>query len=182
MKRPFLSALLLLAVALPVAAQYKDTEDTPKDAVIKRDETVKPEGRYANMPDEAVPYRRFTKPYYDWFVREDTLQYNGAADLRPDGDRRPTERNRHRLLQPRREQSRDGFRHSGAPRRATGHRTSQRARRIQRQALRAQNSQRIGSVGSVFRRARQNAFQRKLLGHGRVHRWPELPHLAARNA
>ena len=25
--------------------------------------------RYANMPDEAVPYRRFTKPYYDWFVQ-----------------------------------------------------------------------------------------------------------------
>ena len=86
MKRPFLSALLLLAVALPVAAQYKDPDETPKDAVVKRDETVKPQGRYANMPDEAVPYGRFTKPYYDWFVREDTLQYNGAADLRPDGN------------------------------------------------------------------------------------------------
>ena len=60
--------------AMPVGAQqYKDPEETPKDAVVKRDETVKPEGRYANMPDEAVPYRRFTKPYYDWFVREDTL-------------------------------------------------------------------------------------------------------------
>ena len=42
--------------------------------------------RYAHMPDEAVPYRRFTKPYYDWFVRDDTIQYHGAADLRPDGD------------------------------------------------------------------------------------------------
>jgi branched-chain amino acid transport system substrate-binding protein len=87
MKRPFLSAFLLLAVAMPVAAQqYKDTEDTPKDAVVKRDETVKPEGRYANMPDEAVPYRRFTKPYYDWFTREDTLEYHGAADQRPNGN------------------------------------------------------------------------------------------------
>ncbi len=38
------------------------------------------------MPDEAIPYRRFTKPYYDWFVRDDTIQYHGAADLRPDGD------------------------------------------------------------------------------------------------
>ena len=66
MNKPLLSALVLVAVAMPLAAQqYKDTEDTPKDAVIKRDETVKPEGRYANMPDEAVPYRRFTKPYYD---------------------------------------------------------------------------------------------------------------------
>jgi hypothetical protein len=87
MNKPLLSALVLVAVAMPLAAQqYKDTEDTPKDAVIKRDETVKPEGRYANMPDEAVPYRRFTKPYYDWFTRDDTLNYNGAAGLRPDGD------------------------------------------------------------------------------------------------
>ncbi len=87
MKRPFLSAFLLFAVAMPVAAQqYKDNEDTPKDTVIKRDETVQPGGRYANMPDEAVPYRRFTKPYYDWFVQEDTLEYHGAADLQRDGD------------------------------------------------------------------------------------------------
>jgi ABC-type branched-subunit amino acid transport system substrate-binding protein len=82
----FVFALLLLAAAMSLAAQYKDPDETPKDAVIKRDETVKPEGRYANMPDEAVPYRRFTKPYYDWFLKEDTLQYNGAADLRPNGD------------------------------------------------------------------------------------------------
>jgi branched-chain amino acid transport system substrate-binding protein len=87
MKERFLSALLLLAVAMPVAAQqYGDPDETPKDAVIKRDENAKPEQRYANMPDEAVPYRRFTKPYYDWFVREDTVQYNGAADQRPNGD------------------------------------------------------------------------------------------------
>ncbi len=58
----------------------------PKDAVITRDATVKPDTRYANMPDEAVPYRRFTTPYYDWFTRADTLDYKGAADLRPDGD------------------------------------------------------------------------------------------------
>jgi branched-chain amino acid transport system substrate-binding protein len=87
MKERFLSALLLLAVAVPVAAQqYGDPDETPKGAVIKRDENAKPEQRYANMPDEAVPYRRFTKAYYDWFVREDTLEYNGAADQRPNGD------------------------------------------------------------------------------------------------
>ena len=86
MNRAILSALVLLAVAMPAAAQYKDNEDTPKDAVIKRDATVQPEGRYANMPEEAVPYRRFTKPYYDWFTRDDTLEYHGAAELRPDGD------------------------------------------------------------------------------------------------
>lgn len=86
MKTCFICVFLLLAAALPAEAQYKDPEETPKDAVIQRDETVQPSGRYANMPDEAVPYRRFTKPYFDWFVQENTIQYNGAADLRPDGD------------------------------------------------------------------------------------------------
>jgi len=78
--------VILLGFAAPATPQYKDPEETPKDAVITRDETVKPDGRYANMPVEAIPYHRFTKPYYDWFVRNDTLQYNGAADLRADGD------------------------------------------------------------------------------------------------
>jgi ABC-type branched-subunit amino acid transport system substrate-binding protein len=52
------------------------------------EESKKPatEGRYANMPVEAVPYRRFTKPYYDWFVEKNTVEYNGAAQDRPDGD------------------------------------------------------------------------------------------------
>jgi ABC-type branched-subunit amino acid transport system substrate-binding protein len=87
MKRRFCPALLLLMASLPAAAQqYNDPDETPKDAVIKRDDNAKSQPRYANMPDEAVPYRRFTKPYYDWFVREDTLKYFGAAEQRPDGD------------------------------------------------------------------------------------------------
>jgi branched-chain amino acid transport system substrate-binding protein len=40
--------------------------------------------RYANMPDEAVPYRNFTKPYKEWFVDANTLEYNGAARDRVD--------------------------------------------------------------------------------------------------
>ena len=35
--------------------------------------------RYANMPEEAVPYRKFSKPYKEWYVDKDTLDYNGAA-------------------------------------------------------------------------------------------------------
>ena len=35
--------------------------------------------RYANMPEEAVPYRKFSKPYKEWFITDDTLAYNGAA-------------------------------------------------------------------------------------------------------
>jgi branched-chain amino acid transport system substrate-binding protein len=38
----------------------------------------KPE-RYANMPAEAVPYRNFTKPYKEWYLAPETLEYNGAA-------------------------------------------------------------------------------------------------------
>jgi len=35
--------------------------------------------RYANMPAEAVPYGKFTKPYKEWYLTDDTLAYNGAA-------------------------------------------------------------------------------------------------------
>jgi len=41
--------------------------------------------RYANMPEEAVPYRKFTKPYKEWYLTEDTLEYNGAARERMPG-------------------------------------------------------------------------------------------------
>ncbi len=53
--------LLLIAVLLP-CVQAQEKQD-----------------RYANMPAEAVPYRGFTKPYKQWYVTPDTLQYNGAA-------------------------------------------------------------------------------------------------------
>jgi len=43
-----------------------------------------PPKRYANMPDEAVPYRNFSKAYKEWFVEADTLAYNGAARDRVD--------------------------------------------------------------------------------------------------
>jgi branched-chain amino acid transport system substrate-binding protein len=72
-------AYTLLIVLLAAPAWPQSSEPTKPQA-------AKAEPRYANMPDEAVPYRRFTKPYYDWFVEPDTLQYNGAAEKRPDGD------------------------------------------------------------------------------------------------
>jgi len=40
--------------------------------------------RYANMPEEAVPYGKFAKPYKEWFVDADTLDYYGAARARDD--------------------------------------------------------------------------------------------------
>jgi branched-chain amino acid transport system substrate-binding protein len=42
--------------------------------------------RYANMPVEAVPYGKFAKPYKEWFVTDDTLEYNGAARARQYGE------------------------------------------------------------------------------------------------
>ena len=75
--RRFVLTVTLVLLASPAWAQsggYKEPDDN------------KSAPRYANMPDEAVPYRRFTKPYYDWYVRNDTLAYFGAAEKRPDGD------------------------------------------------------------------------------------------------
>jgi len=41
---------------------------------------------YANMPAQAVPYGRFRKPYKEWYVEPDTLEYDGAARSVPDPD------------------------------------------------------------------------------------------------
>jgi ABC-type branched-subunit amino acid transport system substrate-binding protein len=77
MNRRIILVFTLFLLASPAWAQSGGYKEPDSD---------KPAPRYANMPDEAVPYRRFTKPYYDWFVRTDTLAYYGAAEKRPDGD------------------------------------------------------------------------------------------------
>lgn len=63
--------LLSVLVAMPVFSQTPDYEKP----------TAQPSTtpRYANMPDEAVPYRKFAKPYKEWYLTDDTLAYNGAA-------------------------------------------------------------------------------------------------------
>jgi len=76
--KPERFALMIALLATPAWPQSSEPA--------KGQAEPKPESRYANMPDEAVPYRRFTKPYFDWFIQENTLEYNGAADRRPDGD------------------------------------------------------------------------------------------------
>ncbi len=63
----------LLFVAANARAQSAETE-TPA--------TQKPTAtapRYANMPEDAVPFGKFTKPYKEWYLTDDTLAYNGAA-------------------------------------------------------------------------------------------------------
>jgi len=65
----FISCALL--AASPAFAQSPDAQ---------KPATAEPSGkRYANMPAEAVPYGKFTKPYKEWFLTDDTLAYNGAA-------------------------------------------------------------------------------------------------------
>jgi branched-chain amino acid transport system substrate-binding protein len=59
---------VLASPALPQSSEpQKPANETPSTP------------RYANMPDEAVPYGKFTKPYKEWFVDKDTLDYFGAA-------------------------------------------------------------------------------------------------------
>ena len=70
----FAVAFLLSPVSLPAQTQDNTVTQPPQTAP----------KRYANMPDEAVPYRNFSKPYKEWFVDPDTLAYNGAARDRID--------------------------------------------------------------------------------------------------
>lgn len=41
---------------------------------------------YANMPPAARPYATYRKPYQEWYVQPDTLDYDGAARSLPDPD------------------------------------------------------------------------------------------------
>jgi len=62
---------LIVLIAPPVYSQTPDSAYSP----VEKPSTP----RYANMPDEAVPYRKFAKPYKEWYLSDDTLAYNGAA-------------------------------------------------------------------------------------------------------
>jgi ABC-type branched-subunit amino acid transport system substrate-binding protein len=77
------SALILVLLTLLAPLAWPQTTETAKPPEEKK---AAPAPRYANMPTEAVPYRRFTKPYYEWFVDKETVAYYGAASDRPDGD------------------------------------------------------------------------------------------------
>jgi len=62
-------------IATPAFSQAPEYSAPPEQTAPKR---------YANMPEEAIPYRNFTKPYKEWFVDPNTLEYNGAARDRLD--------------------------------------------------------------------------------------------------
>jgi branched-chain amino acid transport system substrate-binding protein len=76
--RAYTAVLLFVVSSSPV---------WPQSAPPAKPEEKPPEVMpYANMPEVAVPFGRYRKAYYDWFVRPDTLQYFGAARVRPDGN------------------------------------------------------------------------------------------------
>jgi branched-chain amino acid transport system substrate-binding protein len=74
-KSQILSLLLIAIFTIPAFAQAQ----APAAEQAKPAEQTPSSQRYANMPEEAVPYRKFSKPYKEWFISDDTLAYNGAA-------------------------------------------------------------------------------------------------------
>lgn len=70
---------LFLLVAAATGAQTPSVDQPASQA------TSAPQ-RYANMPEEAVPYGKFGKPYKEWYLTDDTLAYNGAARERSNSE------------------------------------------------------------------------------------------------
>lgn len=78
MRTRFFAAILFLLLASPAWPQAGPPAQTPKVPVADKP--------YANMPAQAVPYRRYRKPYQEWYISPNTLQYNGGARSAPAGD------------------------------------------------------------------------------------------------
>ena len=76
MKLPCCTALLLLIVSA-AHAQITNAQTSPPGNVSIP---------YANMPRAARPYANYRKPYQEWYVDPDTLDYDGAARSVPDPD------------------------------------------------------------------------------------------------
>lgn len=72
------ATILIFLLASPAWPQAVPSEKPVKEPVV-----AKP---YANMPAQAVPFRRYRKPYQEWYVDPNTLEYNGAARSVPGGD------------------------------------------------------------------------------------------------
>ncbi len=67
---------LILLLASPAWPQSAPTTKQAK----------KPAMPYANMPQQAVPFGRFRKPYQEWYVEPNTMEYDGAARSEPAPD------------------------------------------------------------------------------------------------
>jgi len=69
------AAVSIFTVLIATAACAQSSSNTEKPA----SQTASAPQRYANMPEDAVPYGKFGKPYKEWYLADDTLAYNGAA-------------------------------------------------------------------------------------------------------
>jgi branched-chain amino acid transport system substrate-binding protein len=81
--RSYVSGFLfsaLVCAALAVTSYPVDGQAGPPSASDGKDSQAPT--RYANMPVEAVPYGKFAKPYKEWYLTEDTLEYDGNARAR----------------------------------------------------------------------------------------------------
>lgn len=78
MRVGILTACLFCLLAAPAWPQSSSSKTGQK----KSNSTM----RYADMPPKAVPFGRFRKPYQEWYVEPNTLEYNGAARSEPDPD------------------------------------------------------------------------------------------------
>jgi branched-chain amino acid transport system substrate-binding protein len=73
------AVLLLAASCLMVACTRAQTTSSATSA-------EKAEAPYANMPPASRPFANYCKPYKEWYVEPDTLDYAGSARSEPDGD------------------------------------------------------------------------------------------------
>lgn len=73
-------AILVLAAAGLLAAH------TNAQTALPVAPAEKAEVPYANMPPVARPFANYRKPYQEWYVQSDTMDYDGSARSEPDGD------------------------------------------------------------------------------------------------
>lgn len=78
MKVGFLTLVLFCLLAVPARPQSAPSQPEQQKSL-----NAMP---YANMPPQAVPYGRFRKPYQEWYIEPNTMEYDGAAREEPDPD------------------------------------------------------------------------------------------------
>ncbi len=71
MRVGILTACLICLLAAPAWPQSTSSKPAQQESPAKM--------RYANMPPQAVPFGRFRKPYQEWYVEPNAMEYNGAA-------------------------------------------------------------------------------------------------------
>lgn len=85
MRKGIVAAIAVVLAASSAFAQSGNQSSSDSQKPDEQSSTVVKQAaeqkrtRYANMPEAAVPFGKFTKPYKEWFIEPDTLDYFGAA-------------------------------------------------------------------------------------------------------